>query len=224
MTEAPYYIALDGLDGSGKSSQLNLLVRALLANGIDCHHIREPGGTDVGAKLREIVLTGEHDKLDGIGEALLFSADRRQTMLKVTKPALDAGQWVVSDRSFLTTTVFQGYGRGLSLELLETLHRIAIEDVRPHVQIILDIPVEIGLSRKGVQIEAGLDEARFENMGVSFHQRVREGYHAEAAKDDHIVLVDADADLVTVHNRVVEALNGKLGISLTPLPREKVLI
>lgn len=222
MTQA-YYIALDGLDGSGKSSQLKLLARALAAAGAPCVAIREPGGTEVGIKIREILLTGAADKLDSVGEALLFSADRRQTMLTVTKPALAAGTWVLSDRSFLTTTVFQGYGRGLPLELLETLHRIAVEDVRPHVQVILDLPVEVGLSRKGVQIEAGLDESRFESLGLAFHQRVREGYHAEAAKDGHIVIVDANADLPTVHGRIVAALNAKLGSTLVPLTAAEIL-
>lgn len=218
-----FYIALDGLDGSGKSSQLKLLARALAAGGIGCVNIREPGGTDVGLKIREILLTGAADKLDPVGEALLFSADRRQTMLKVTKPALDAGQWVLSDRSFLTTTVFQGYGRGLSLELLDTLHRIAVEEVRPHVQVILDLPVEVGLSRKGVQFEAGLDESRFESLGLAFHQRVRQGYHAEAAKDGHILIVDANADLPTVHARIVDALNRKLGTDLVALTAGEIL-
>lgn len=212
-----FYIALDGLDGCGKTSQLKRLKACLEANNVPAVAIREPGGTEVGIKIREILVTGEGDKLDGVGEALLFSADRRQTMLKVTRPALERGEWVLSDRSFLTTTVFQGYGRGLPLETLETLHAIAVEDTRPHVQVILDLPVEVGLARKGVQANAGLDETRFESLGSSFHQRVREGYHAEAAKNPAVVIVDASADMDTVHQRIVAAINTKLGVSLKPL-------
>lgn len=217
-TTLSYYIALDGLDGSGKSSQLKKLVACLQANGIAVTSIREPGGTEVGMKIREILVTGGDDKLDMVGEALLFSADRRQTMLKVTQPALAAGQWVLSDRSFLTTTVFQGYGRGLSLDLLETLHAMAVGETRPAVQIILDLPVEVGLARKGVQFAGVTDtETRFESLGLAFHNRVRAGYHAEAAKNDHIVLVDANADMQTVHERIVAAINAKLGVDVKPL-------
>lgn len=219
MKKAPFYIALDGLDGSGKTSQIKLLGKALEAAAVGFINIREPGQTpDVGSKIREILLTGGADKLDPMTEALLFSADRRHTMRAVTRPAMEEGLWVVSDRSFLTTTVYQGYGHGISLESLEALHTAAVEDVRPDVQVILDIPVEVGLARKGIQLGGGPGaEDRFERLPAGFHERVRQGFLSESKKLAHVVMVDASGEMAEVHERVIAAVNGKLGVSLRPV-------
>ncbi|MFZ2586865.1 MAG: dTMP kinase [Alphaproteobacteria bacterium] len=212
-----YYIALEGPDGAGKTTQMKMLVEALKLAHVPFINIREPGATDVGKKIREILLTGDANKLDATTEALLFSADRRHTILTLVRPALAAGKWVLSDRTFLTTLVFQGYGGGLSLEMLKQLTAIAVEDTRPHLQIVLDLPVNESLNRKAPQFQAGLDENRMESKGDAYHQRNRDGYHAEVAKHpDHYALVDARGTHHEVHARIVEALNTKLGLTLKP--------
>lgn len=216
ISKNAFYIALEGPDGAGKTTQMKLLRAAFEASGEAHIAIREPGATDVGKQIREILLTGHGDKLDGTTEALLFSADRRHTILTMVRPALAEGTHILSDRTYLTTLVFQGYGRGLPLATLNTLTDIAVETTRPQLQLILDIPPDVGLTRKGTQFTAGLNEDRFESIGSDFHRRNYEGYHAEAAKNPTYALIDANADPLTVHGRIIEAIHGKLGLKLSP--------
>lgn len=215
----PRYIALEGPDGSGKSTQMNYLQQAFEAAGLPVLRVRDPGATDVGKKIREILLTGNESKLDGMTEALLFSADRRCTVRELVRPALAEGTHVIADRTYLTTLVFQGYGRGLPLETLNMLTDVAVNETRPDLQVILDLPVEVSLNRKAPQFQAGLDESRFESIGSEFHRKNREGYLLEAAKHPQTyAVVPADGTPLEVHKRIVETINGRLaGLNLKPV-------
>ena len=206
VMKPPFYIALEGPDGAGKTTQMTLLRQALTAAGVGFVAMREPG------------TTGHGDKLDATTEALLFSADRRHTVVSVVRPALARGDWVLSDRTYLTTLVFQGYGGGLSLEMLNALTDVAVEDTRPDVQVVLDLPVEESLGRKDPLFQQGLTESRFENKGAEYHQRNRDGYKAEVAKNpDRYVLVDARGSPAEVHARIIEALNARLQVGLVAI-------
>lgn len=180
--------------------------------------VREPGATDVGLQLREILLTGHANKMDGVTEALLFSADRRHTVRTLIRPAMEEGKYVLSDRTYLTTLVFQGYARGLSLEMLENLTQFAIENTRPNLMIVLDLPVEISLQRKAPLFKDGLNEDRFESIGTSFHQLTRKGYLAEVEKNPQThLIVNANQSPAQVHADILAAINGRFNLGLQPV-------
>lgn len=211
------YIALEGPDGAGKTTQMKALADSFAQAEKDYILVREPGATDVGKQLREILLTGHADKLDGVTEALLFSADRRHTIRTLVRPAMAEGKFVLSDRTYLTTLVFQGYGRGLSLDILETLTDFAIEDTRPDLMLVLDVPVEVGLGRKDPLFAEGLTESRMESIGSDFHTKNRAGYLAQVAKhpDTHH-LINAAQTPAEVHQEILNVINSRFGTNLQP--------
>ncbi len=211
------YIALEGPDGAGKTTQMKALADSFAQAEQEYILVREPGATDVGKQLREILLTGHADKLDGVTEALLFSADRRHTIRTLVRPALAEGKFVLSDRTYLTTLVFQGYGRGLSLDILETLTNFAIEDTRPDLMLVLDVPVEVGLGRKDPLFAEGLAESRMESVGTDFHTKNRAGYLEQVAKhpDTH-QLINAAQTPQQVHAAILSTINQRFGTNLQP--------
>jgi dTMP kinase len=212
-----FYIALEGPDGAGKTTQMKALADSFAAADLEFALVREPGATDVGKQLREILLTGHADKLDGVTEALLFSADRRHTIRTIVRPALAEGKYVLSDRTYLTTLVFQGHGRGLSLPMLEALTDFAIEDTRPHLMLVLDLPVNVGLARKDPLFAEGLTESRMESIGTEFHTKNRAGYLDQVAKNpDTHQLINAAQTPEQVHADILAAINTRFNLNLKP--------
>ena len=196
-------IAFEGGEGSGKGTQISLLQKSLEEKGFEVLSIIEPGGTKVGELIREILLNKNDLGLLGITEAFLFSASRAQQVRTVTKPALESGKIVLSDRSFYSTYAYQGYGRGQSLSTLEKLTEIAVSDTKPDLVFLLDLPPEIGLSRKRSQNQFN----RLDAEDLNFHQKVREGYLDLAKKDEkRWKIVDATKSSKEVHSEILSLL------------------
>jgi dTMP kinase len=160
-------IALEGIDGCGKSTQA-----AALAQALGAQLTFEPGATPVGARLRELLLNTEDSAPSPRAEALLMAADRAQHVAEVVQPALDAGTWVVTDRFSASTLAYQGYGRGLDRAELDLLIGWATGGLTPDLTVLIDVPVELARARRG-----GGDEDRLELEGEQFQRRVAEGYH-----------------------------------------------
>jgi dTMP kinase len=213
MVERGVFIALDGVDGGGKTGALAAVHRTLTDRGHDVVATREPGGTGAGQALRQLLLSEHGHNWTPKAELLLMTAARAEHVERVIRPALINGWSVLCDRYVASTLAFQGAGRGLpSAEILE-LHRFATRDLWPDLTLILDIDVRRGLarSRKRNQ-EAALDEGRFEALDLEFHERVRRSYLSQAAQHpDRYVVIDADrpqADVLReVETYVVAALD-----------------
>ena len=181
---------------------------ALDRAGIPARATREPGGSPGAEAIRRLLLEGEGERWDAISEALLLVAARRDHVARVIAPALAQGVWVVSDRFADSTMAYQGYGRGVALEELATLHHFALGDFAPDLTVILDLPVEIGLARAAARAPAD----RFERLGRDFHDRLRLGYRQIAADNPtRCVLVDAAGEPQTVHQAVAAAVEQRLG-------------
>jgi dTMP kinase len=174
---------------------------------------REPGGTEVGEKIRQILLTSESGGIEPMAELFLYVAARIQHFRRAIHPALGAGKMVISDRDTDATLAYQGFGRGLDLAWIEEIHAHSVERVKPDLTFLLDLPVEAGLARAWKRIEKDeIKEDRFEKEALDFHRRVREGYLALARKEpERIVLLDGLRDEQTLHQQIVAHLAARLG-------------
>ena len=206
------FITIEGGEGAGKTTQVQLLMAALERGHIPAKATREPGGSPGAETIRQLLLEGESDRWDAVGEALLLVAARSDHVARLIAPSLAEGIWVVSDRFADSTLAYQGYGRGLVLEDLVRLHRFALGSFAPDLTVILDLPVEIGLAR--AMARAG-GEDRFERLDRAFHERLRHGFRQIALDDAaRCVLIDASNDPQTVHRAILDAVQGRLGASL----------
>lgn len=197
------FIALEGIEGCGKSTQAKRLQQALNAEGIDAVHTFEPGGVPAAASLRTLLLSPEHH-WHPMSELLLFTAARLEHAEALIKPALTAGRWVVSDRFLLSTLVYQGIARNLGVETVARLHRLALGNFVPDLVIVLDLPAETGLSR--AKQRAGQEADRFHEEALTFHERVRQGFLNLAAQHPrHTVVIDATGDSDAVHTAIWDA-------------------
>jgi dTMP kinase len=188
------------------------LVRALIRAGITAERTREPGGSPGAEAIRRLLLDGETERWDAVSEALLLFAARRDHVARLIRPALAAGTWVIGDRFADSTVAYQGYGRGLPLEDLAELSRIALEDFTPDFTLILDLPVDEGLSRVG---RRSMIADRFERLEHEFHQRLREGFQQiAAANPQRCVVIDARSDVENVHRAVLAAVGARFGVAL----------
>ena len=186
------FITLEGIEGSGKTTQAAILAQALRSRGRKVMVTREPGGTRAGELVRAIFLD-RSISLEGTAELLLVLADRAQHVREKLRPALEGGQIVISDRYSDSTIAYQGYGRGLDLKLVRELNRVASDDVIPDLTILLDCDAETGLLRTKTRAENAVRVAdRFEGELFEFHQRVREGFRMIARDEPlRIVLLDS---------------------------------
>ena len=190
------FITFEGGEGTGKSTQIKLLEKYLQQKDKNVITTKEPGGTDVGAEIRKLLVCGDKDKFDAVAEALLYFADRHIHLTKKVWPALEAGTWVLSDRFADSTFAYQyyGYDKRVSREVLERLCQIAVGDFKPDLTIILDLEPEVGLARsfnKAKSME--VKELRFEGRELAFHQNLRRGFlEIAAAEPQRCVVLDAD--------------------------------
>ncbi len=188
------FITFEGIEGSGKSTQIVLLANYLKSHGKRVTLTREPGGTPIGDQIRKILLDPENKALDPMAELLLYAAGRAQHLSEVILPALADGSIVLCDRFSDATLAYQGYGRGVDRKMIQDLGRIVTAGMRPDLTLLLDIDAAEGLARaRGRNNSRGLDaEARFENEEIAFHKRVRQGYLALAEQEpERIRMVDA---------------------------------
>ena len=178
------FITVEGIEGAGKSTFVGLLEAELRKRGVPLVKTREPGGCALGRQIRPLLLDAAQ-KVDARAELFLFLADRAQHVADTIRPALARGEWVICDRYADSTIAYQGYGRGMDVELLQSLNDCATGGLWPDITFLLDLPAEMGLSRALARNgREGLtqSEGRFEAEALSFHQRIREGFLARAAR------------------------------------------
>jgi dTMP kinase len=201
------FITLEGPDGSGKSTQLIRLAEWLEARGVSVVVTREPGGTDIGNQIRQVLMAMGNLGMSAETEFLLFSASRAQIVQDVIRPALAVGKVVLCDRFYDSSLAYQGYGRGLEVEVLQQITRFATGGLTPDLTLLLDIDVEEGLlrRRRATQTE-GAEWTRLDAQTVAFHQRVREGYHTLAGENPtrwRIIDAGQEAEQVQLALRMV---------------------
>ena len=194
------FITFEGTDGAGKTRQIERLSVDLRQAGYDICLTREPGGTPISERIRDMLLNPDYSEMAVTTELLLYAASRAQHVSEVIKPALEAGKVVISSRFADAMVVYQGYGRGLDLERIHYLNRIATDGVTPDVTFVLDLPVEIGLQRVR-KSRGGLD--RLEREEIEFHRRLREGYRTLAKEEpQRLKVIDAEVSPERVYAEI----------------------
>lgn len=221
------FISFEGGDGSGKTTQLGLLEGYLVSKGMACRSTREPGGTALGRMLRKVLLEVGRKEIASPTELFLYLADRAQHVQEVISPALDRKTIVLCDRFSDSTLAYQGFGRGIDLDLLRRLNRLASRGIAPDLTFLLDCPVDVGLSRTRKRLpafhssnratlgggQAGKPESadRFEQEEVEFHERVRRGFLELArAEPQRVYVLDGSLSIEEVHSRIREIVDEKL--------------
>jgi dTMP kinase len=213
---AGIFITFEGIEGCGKTTQLELLARHLKKSGREVITTREPGGTPIGERIRSILLDAKHQEMEPITELLLYAAARHQHISEVIQRALESGAVVICDRYADATTAYQGAARNVEPAVLKELHQIATGGLMPHLTILLDCPAQAGLGRARARnakedVEGKAD--RFEREELAFHERVREGYLAIArAEPGRVAVIDASSDAQTTHRRIVEIVEKRLNL------------
>ncbi|HBG04647.1 MAG: dTMP kinase [Geobacteraceae bacterium GWC2_58_44] len=210
-----FFITFEGIEGCGKTTQLRLLKERLEAAGEKVTSTREPGGCPVADQMRAILLDAQNSAITPLAELLLYAAARAQHVQEVIVPALERGEIVLCDRFTDATIAYQGHGRGLDLETIAQLNRLATGGVEPKLTLLIDCPVQVGLSRALARIEAGSGarEERFELESVRFHERVRDGYLALArAYPERFVVIDGSGDVAQTEKRLIEALSTRIPV------------
>lgn len=195
-------IALEGPDGSGKTTQIKLLEKYLKESGYEVVRTREPGGTKISEKIREIILDNDNCNMSYMCEALLYAASRAQLVNEVIKPALSLGKIVICDRFVYSSMVYQGIGRGLGMERIKSINEVTLDGLEADLILMITIPYEEGLKRKKMQ--RSLD--RLENGGNEFHKKVFEGYMDICRKYDKIEVVDGNRNVDEIHKDIIQII------------------
>lgn len=213
-------ITFEGIDGAGKTTQVKLLKDYLTEKGHEVVLLREPGGVSIAEKIRALVLESKED-INPISELLLFSASRAALIKQLVLPALEKKAVVILDRFYDSTTAYQGYGRGLDLETVRQINRIASFGLEPNLTIYLDLSPEDAMNRKfsekslplalGKTGQPTLD--RMESSGSEFYQRVRDGYKTLARTENHRFLeVDALLSVSEIHHKIIDSVHSRLSL------------
>ncbi len=202
------FITIEGGEGAGKSTQIGLLANWLRERRIRVTTTREPGGSPGAEAIRKLLVEGKADRWDGITEALLHFAARRDHLRSTVWPALQSGEWVICDRFADSTRAYQGYGHGLPLATIDRLYELTVGDFKPDLTVILDLPAEQGLKRAAKR-KGG--ETRYESMDIEFHRRLRQGFLEIArAEPQRCIVVDASGAIEAVHMALMMAMIQRL--------------
>ncbi|WP_003540795.1 dTMP kinase [Desulfotomaculum nigrificans] len=202
------FIVFEGVDGSGKTTQLSLLNKYLCANHIATYATREPGGTPLGEKIRELLLNPDFIDMQSRTEALLYAAARAQLVAQEIRPRLQQGTVVLCDRYIDSSLAYQGYGRGMDIDFLIKINQLGTGGLNPQLVILLDLPPEEGLIRSRKVGPAD----RLENEALDFHRRVRAGYLELARKNpDRYLVLDARESIQTLHQEICRVVGGMVG-------------
>lgn len=205
------FLTLEGGEGVGKSTNIQFITRLLADKGIDCVVTREPGGTELAEKIRDLLLSEHAEPVCEMTELLLVFAARAQHLQQKIKPALDAGKWVLCDRFTDATFAYQGAGRGLNREIIRALESLVQGELRPDLTVLLDIDPAIGLARAG---QCG-EPDRFEKEKRVFFERVRQGYQDRAAAEPgRFLVIDASAPLLEVQHEIANRLLSTLNLDM----------
>jgi dTMP kinase len=206
------FITFEGIDGCGKSTQLRLLHEYLRKRGIDVAIAREPGGTEVGEAIRQILLHSATQGLEPLTELLLYYASRYQNLRQNILPALERGQWVLCDRFADASVAYQGYGRGLDLSFIEQLNQAVVGQRLPDLTFLIDLAPTVALARARQRNQDRMvDEGRFEMESLSFFERVRQGYLAIAEKNpNRFRVVPGHLSVEETHQEITQRLGGVL--------------
>ena len=202
------FITFEGIEGCGKTTQIGLLTSFLKSLHRPFLLTREPGGTGVGERIRQILLSSENVGIEPMAELYLYAAARVQHLRQVISPALREGKMVICDRFADATLAYQGYGRGVDLAWIEEIHARTMENVKPDLTFLLDLPVEEGLRRALKRMENhSVKEDRFEKEALDFHRRVREGYLILARNEPRrIIVLDGMKEEKTLHREILNHL------------------
>jgi dTMP kinase len=196
--EKGIFITIEGPDGSGKTTIINMLAENLQKEGFEVMATREPGGIEIAEQIRQVILDRDNTAMDPRTEALLYAAARRQHLAEKVKPALDNGKIILCDRFVDSSLAYQGYARGLGIDEVYSINQFAIENMMPELTLYFDLAPELGLER--INKNKGREVNRLDLENLEFHQKVREGYMILAERfADRIVKIDASRDLETVY-------------------------
>jgi dTMP kinase len=198
----PKFITFEGIEGSGKSTQVKKLHAFFLEKNIDAILTREPGGTFAGEKIREILIDEKIEKLEAKTELFLNFAARLEHVEKLIKPSLAQGKTVISDRFFDSTFAYQGNAFGLDETLIEDVKKMAISDFAPDITFLIDVPVEAAFAR----IKTRADNNRYEKLGFDFHQKVRDGFLQLAKKNPRIKVINGTKNQQEVFAEIIQIL------------------
>ena len=198
------FISFEGIDFSGKSTQIELLKDYLVDHNKKVEILREPGGTEISEKVRRILLDNKNEKMVAEAELLLFSASRAQLLREKIRPYLQKGIYVISDRFHDSSTAYQGYGRGIPIEVVMKVHQLAIGDTIPDLTFFIDIPVGIANERKKKKSNVKLD--RIEMADIEFYNRVRSGYLEIARQEERFKVIDGTQNIETIQNQIISEL------------------
>jgi len=198
------FISFEGIDFSGKSTQIELLKDYLVDHNKKVEILREPGGTEISEKIRRILLDNKNEELVAEAELFLFSASRAQLVREKIRPYLEQGIYVISDRFHDSSTAYQGYGRGIPLEVVNQIHQLAIGETFPDLTFFIDIPVGIANERRKKKSKVKLD--RIETADTEFYNRVRSGYLEIARKEERFKVINGTQTIETTQNQIISEL------------------